>query len=55
MKAKVNFVKDKPKRKFMNPKGKKFKKSNHFHSSPYINSSSFQHLQSSSFKPKISG
>ena len=30
MKAKVNFVEDKPKRNFMNPKGKMFKKPNHF-------------------------
>ena len=32
MKAKVNLVEDKLKRKFMNPKGKKLKKPNHFHS-----------------------
>ena len=51
MKAKVNLVKDKPKHKFMNPKGKKFKKPNHFHSSPNANSS-FKPSQSSSFKPK---
>jgi len=38
MKAKVNLMEDKPKRKFMNPNGKKFKKPNHFHSSPYANS-----------------
>jgi len=42
MKAKLNLVKDKPKRKFMNPNDKKFKKLNHFHSSPHANSSSFK-------------
>jgi len=52
MKAKVNLMKDKPKHKFMNPKGKKFKKPNHFHSSPHIDSSSFKPSQSSSFKFK---
>jgi len=52
MKAKVNLVKDKPKCKFMNPKGKKFKKPNLFHSSPHANSSSFKPSQSSSFKLK---
>ena len=56
MKAKVNLLEDKPKRKFMNPKGKKFKKPNHFHSSPYTGSfSSFKSSQSSFFKPKTSG
>jgi len=55
MKAKVNLVEDKPKYKFMNPKGKKFKKPNHFHSSPHTNSSFFKPFQSSSFKPKIFG
>ena len=39
----------------MNPKGKKFKKPNHFRSSSYTNSSSFKHFQSSSFKLNISG
>jgi len=48
-------VEDKPKRKFINPKSKKFKKPNHFHSSPHVNSSSFKPFQSSSFKPKTSG
>jgi len=48
-------VEDKPKRKSMNPKGKKFKKPNHFHSSPHANTSYFKHFQSSSLKPKISG
>ena len=52
MKAKVNLVENKPKHKFMNSKSKKFKKSNHFHSSPHGNSSSFKLSQSSSFKPK---
>ena len=33
----------------------KFKKPNHFHSSPHANSSSFKPFQSSSFKPKTSG
>ena len=42
LKVKVNLVEDKSKRKFMNPKGKKFKKPNHFHSSPHANSSSFK-------------
>ena len=55
MKAKVNLVEDKPKRKFMNPKGKKFKKPNRFHSSPPANFSSFKPSQSSSFKPKTFG
>jgi len=55
MKAKVNLVEDKPKHKVMNPKDKKFKKPNDFHSSTHANSSSFKHFQSSSFKPKISG
>jgi len=40
MKAKVNLVEDKPKHKSLNPKGKKFKKTHHSHSS--------------SFKPKLS-
>ena len=53
MKAKVNLVKDKPKCKFMNPKGKKFKKPNHFHSSPHANFS-FKHFQSSFFKLRTS-
>ena len=52
MKAKMNLVEDKPKRKFMTPKGKKFKKPNHIHSSPYVNSSSSKLSQYSSFKPK---
>ena len=52
MKGKVNLVEDKPERKFMNPKGKKIKKPNHFHSSPHANSSSFKPSQSFSFKPK---
>ena len=52
IKGKVNLVEDKPKRKFMNPRGKKFKKPNHFHSSSYANSSSFKPSQSSFFKPK---
>jgi len=55
LKAKVNLEEDKPKRKFMNPKGKKFKKPNHFHSSPHATYSSFKPSQSSSFKPLISG
>ena len=55
MKAKVNLVENKPKRKFMNPKGKKFKKPNHFHSSPHANSCSFKPSQSSSFKLKTFG
>jgi len=55
MKAKVNLVEDKPKRKFMNPKGYKFKKPNRFHSFLHVNSSSFKPSQSSSFKPKILG
>jgi len=33
MKAKVNLVEDKTKRKKLNPKGKKFKKIHHYHSS----------------------
>ena len=52
MKDKVNLMEDEPKHKFINPKGKKFKKPNHFHSSPHANSSSFKPSQSSSFKPK---
>ena len=40
--VKVNLVEDKSKRKFLNPKGKKFKKPNHFHSSPHANPSSFK-------------
>ena len=55
MKAKVNLVEDKPKRKFINPKGKKFKKPNHFYSSPHVSSSSFKPSQSSSLKPKTFG
>ena len=55
MKAKVNLMEDKPKRKFMNPKGKKFKQPNHFHSSPHVSSSSFKPSQSFSFKPKTFG
>ena len=55
MKAKVNLVEVKLKRKFMNPKSKKFKKPNHFRSSPHANSSSFKPSQSSSFKPKTFG
>ena len=55
MKAKVNLVEDKLKCKFMNPRSKKFKKPNHFHSSPHANSSSFKPFQFSSFKPKTSG
>ena len=54
IKIKANLVEDKPKPKFMNPKGKKFKKPNHFHSSPHANSSSCKPFQSSSFKPKTS-
>ena len=54
MKAKVNLVEDNSKRKFMNPKGKKFKKPNHFHSSPHTNSSSFKSSQFSFLKPKSS-
>jgi len=45
-------MEDKPKRKFMNSKGKKLKKPNHFHSSFHANSSSFKPLQYSSFKRK---
>ena len=48
----MNLVEDKPKRKFMNPKGKKFKKPNRFHSSPPANFSSFKPSQSSSSNPK---
>jgi len=55
MKDKVNLMEDEPKHKFINPKGKKFKKPNHFHSSPYANFIFFKPSQSSSFKPKISG
>jgi len=55
LKAKVNLMEDNPKRKFMNPKGKKLKKPNQFHSSPHANSSSFKPLQISSFKPKTFG
>ena len=55
MKGELNLVEDKPKRKFMNRKGKKFKKLNLFHSSPHASSSSFKPSQSSSFKPKIFG
>ena len=55
MKAKVNLIEDKPKHKFMKPNGKKFKKYNHFHSSPQANSTSFKLSQSSSFKPKTFG
>jgi len=56
MKVKVNLEEDKFKRKFLDPKGKKSKKPNHFHSSPYTSSSSsFKFSQSSSFKPKTSG
>ena len=54
MKAKVNLVEDKPKHKYNYPRGKKFKKPNHF-SSPHANSSSFKPSQSSSFKPKTFG
>ena len=55
MKAKVNLVEDKLKCKFMNPKGKKFKKPNHFYYSPHANSFSFKPSQSSSFKAKTFG
>jgi len=48
IKAKVNLVEGKPKHKFMNPKSKKFKKPNHFHSSLHANSYSFKPFQSSS-------
>ena len=37
MKAKDNFVENKPKHKFMNPKGKKFKKPNHSFSFKLLN------------------
>ena len=55
LKGKVNLVEDKSKRKFMNPKGKKFKTPKHFHSSPRASSSSFKPSQSSFFKPKTFG
>jgi len=55
LKSKSTWWKISLKRKFMNLKGKKFKKSNHFHSSPHANSSSFKLSHSSFFKPKISG
>jgi len=55
MKAKVDLVEDKSKRKFINLKSKKFKKLNHFHSSLYASLSSFKPSQSSTFKPKTSG
>jgi len=42
MEAKVNLVENNPKHKFMNPKGKKFKKPSYFHSSPHANSSFFR-------------
>ena len=52
LKAKINLVEDKLEHKFMNPKGKKFKKPNHLHSSPHATSSYFKPLQSFSFKLK---
>ena len=55
MKVKVNLAEDKSKRKFINSKGNKFKKPNHFHSYPHANSCSFKPSQSFSFKSKTFG
>ena len=55
MKAKVNLVENKAKCKFMNPKSKKFKKLNHFHSSPNANffQSKLLNLPPSNSKPLV--